>query len=140
MKISEEGGVCTWVLRLGWKQRMNFWVLTTGLGIDSRSPFCTFGTPPTSTALRADGFGENPFFHCLVAEVVPAPGELQGKGPSRLPQSFPSQRSYPSLSFSGPSVVGFGLYYFIYSTWTGRNVYLEDIYVMPKYRGTTSRG
>lgn len=63
-------------------------------------------------ALRADGFGENPFFHCLVAEIVPGPGELQG-----------------------PSVVGFGLYYFIYSTWTGRNVYLEDIYVMPQYRG-----
>lgn len=63
-------------------------------------------------ALRADGFGENPFFHCLVAEIIPAPGEPQG-----------------SL------VVGYGLYYFIYSTWTGRNIYLEDIYVMPKYRG-----
>lgn len=63
-------------------------------------------------ALRADGFGENPFFHCLVAESIPAPGEPQG-----------------SL------VVGYGLYYFIYSTWTGRNVYLEDIYVMPQYRG-----
>ncbi|NP_001343397.1 thialysine N-epsilon-acetyltransferase isoform 1 [Mus musculus] len=63
-------------------------------------------------ALRADGFGENPFFHCLVAEIIPAPGESQG-----------------SL------VVGYGLYYFIYSTWTGRNVYLEDIYVMPQYRG-----
>lgn len=25
VKISEEGGVCIWVLRLGWKQRMNFW-------------------------------------------------------------------------------------------------------------------
>ncbi|XP_021069277.1 diamine acetyltransferase 2 isoform X1 [Mus pahari] len=63
-------------------------------------------------ALRADGFGENPFFHCLVAEIIPAPGESQG-----------------SL------VVGYGLYYFIYSTWTGRNVYLEDIYVTPQYRG-----
>uniref|UniRef100_A0A8C9A4E7 Spermidine/spermine N1-acetyltransferase family member 2 n=1 Tax=Prolemur simus TaxID=1328070 RepID=A0A8C9A4E7_PROSS len=30
-------------------------------------------------ALRADGFGENPFYHCLVAEILPAPGELQGK-------------------------------------------------------------
>lgn len=29
-------------------------------------------------ALRADGFGENPFFHCLVAEIIPAPGEPQG--------------------------------------------------------------
>ncbi|CAH6786105.1 thialysine N-epsilon-acetyltransferase [Phodopus roborovskii] len=63
-------------------------------------------------ALRADGFGESPSFHCLVAEVIPAPGELQG-----------------------PLVVGFGLYYFIYSTWKGRNIYLEDIYVMPQYRG-----
>ncbi|XP_051023437.1 thialysine N-epsilon-acetyltransferase [Acomys russatus] len=64
-------------------------------------------------ALRADGFGENPFFHCLVAEIVPDPGELQA-----------------------PRVVGYGLYYFSYSTWNGRNVYLEDIYVMPQYRGT----
>ncbi|XP_008060530.1 diamine acetyltransferase 2 isoform X1 [Carlito syrichta] len=63
-------------------------------------------------ALRADGFGENPFYHCLVAEILPAPGELQG-----------------------PCIVGYGLYYFIYSTWKGRNVYLEDIYVMPEHRG-----
>ncbi|XP_021093690.1 diamine acetyltransferase 2 isoform X2 [Heterocephalus glaber] len=63
-------------------------------------------------ALRADGFGENPFYHCLVAEILPAPGERQG-----------------------PSIVGYGLYYFIYSTWKGRNVYLEDVYVMPEYRG-----
>lgn len=63
-------------------------------------------------ALRADGFGENPFFHCLVAEILPAPGEPQGS-----------------------CMVGYGLYYFIYSTWTGRNIYLEDIYVKPEYRG-----
>nr|XP_060501010.1 thialysine N-epsilon-acetyltransferase [Panthera onca] len=65
-------------------------------------------------ALRADGFGENPFYCCLVAELLPAPGEPQG----------------PCV------VVGYGLYYFIYSTWKGRNVYLEDIYVKPEYRGT----
>ncbi|KAM6174974.1 thialysine N-epsilon-acetyltransferase isoform 1-T1 [Erethizon dorsatum] len=63
-------------------------------------------------ALRADGFGENPFYHCLVAEILPAPGEQPG-----------------------PCIVGYGLYYFIYSTWKGRNIYLEDIYVMPEYRG-----
>lgn len=32
-------------------------------------------------------------------------------------------------------MVGYGLYYFIYSTWKGRNIYLEDIYVKPEYRG-----
>uniref|UniRef100_A0A8I3ZYU2 Spermidine/spermine N1-acetyltransferase family member 2 n=1 Tax=Callithrix jacchus TaxID=9483 RepID=A0A8I3ZYU2_CALJA len=31
-------------------------------------------------ALRADGFGENPFYHCLVAEILPAPGESLGQG------------------------------------------------------------
>lgn len=38
-----------------------------------------FLTSPILAALRADGFGENPFYHCLVAEILPAPGEPQGK-------------------------------------------------------------
>ncbi|ELW63597.1 Diamine acetyltransferase 2 [Tupaia chinensis] len=39
------------------------------------------------------------------------------------------------ISEEGPRLVGYGLYYFIYSTWKGRSVYLEDIYVMPEYQG-----
>lgn len=65
------------------------------------------------------------FQHLGSSKVKDPPGSL----------SFSSQRPYPSLSFSGPRVVGLGLYYFIYSTWKGRNIYLEDIYVMPQYRG-----
>uniref|UniRef100_A0A5F8H709 Spermidine/spermine N1-acetyltransferase family member 2 n=1 Tax=Monodelphis domestica TaxID=13616 RepID=A0A5F8H709_MONDO len=31
-------------------------------------------------ALKTDGFGENPFYHCLVAEIPPESREPQGQG------------------------------------------------------------
>jgi GNAT superfamily N-acetyltransferase len=31
-------------------------------------------------------------------------------------------------------VIGFALYYFGYSTWKGKTVYLEDLYVKPEFR------
>lgn len=32
-------------------------------------------------------------------------------------------------------VIGFSLYYTSYSTWRGKCIYLEDLYVKPEYRG-----
>jgi GNAT superfamily N-acetyltransferase len=32
------------------------------------------------------------------------------------------------------AVLGFALYYFGYSTWKGKTIYLEDLYVKPEYR------
>jgi GNAT superfamily N-acetyltransferase len=37
---------------------------------------------------------------------------------------------------SDGGIVGFALYYSSYSTWNGRCVYLEDLYVLPEHRRT----
>ena len=59
----------------------------------------------TEEGLLRDGFGPNPFYYCLMAE----------------------HEGHPA---------GFALYFFNYSTWMGRpGIYLEDIFVEPKFRG-----
>ena len=34
-----------------------------------------------------------------------------------------------------PNVVGFAMYYFTYDPWVGKQLYLEEFYVMDTYRG-----
>ncbi|XP_048731757.1 thialysine N-epsilon-acetyltransferase-like isoform X2 [Ostrea edulis] len=58
--------------------------------------------------LREDGFGEEKYFQCFVAEN-------QENDSSKL--------------------IGYVLYYYIYSTWEGKCIYMEDLYVSPAYRG-----
>ncbi|MES2732996.1 MAG: GNAT family N-acetyltransferase [Bacteroidota bacterium] len=59
----------------------------------------------TVEQMLIDGFGEKPIFDFFVAE--PSPGKI----------------------------VGIALYYFRYSTWKGRRLYLEDLIVTEQYRG-----
>jgi len=59
----------------------------------------------TVEQMRIDGFGENPIFYFFVAEAA------------------------------NGSIVGISLYYFRYSTWKGRRLYLEDLIVTESHRG-----
>jgi GNAT superfamily N-acetyltransferase len=31
-------------------------------------------------------------------------------------------------------IIGFAIYYFIYSSWSGKSLYLEDLYIQPHFR------
>ena len=63
--------------------------------------------------LLKDGFDDNPWFHSLVAEEIQTSNSHIGK----------------------KKVVGYALYFHAYSTWQGRMLYLEDLFVEPTSRG-----
>ena len=63
----------------------------------------------TEADLLRDGFGPNPRFYCLIAELQQA---------------------------CHPVPVGFALYFHNYSTWRGHHgIHIEDLFVYPEHRG-----
>ena len=47
---------------------------------------------------------------------------------------FVEGRCFAFVAEHGEAIIGFALYYFGYSTWKGRTLYLEDLYVREDFR------
>lgn len=76
---------------------------------------------------RRDGFGPGPArFHAFVVEEQPE---------AAAAASVTSTTTSSSSSSSPAKAVGFALYFYVYSTWEGTSLYLEDLFVRPEYRG-----
>lgn len=72
------------------------------LALYEKAPQEVINTPEK---MLVEGFGENPAYECLVAEL------------------------------ETNKIIGISLYYYRYSTWKGKSIYLEDLIVTEKYRG-----
>ncbi|XP_056884423.1 thialysine N-epsilon-acetyltransferase-like isoform X2 [Takifugu flavidus] len=66
----------------------------------------------TQKDLEQNGFCKNPFFHGIIAEV---PEHLKTK--------------------EGHIKIGYAIYFYSWSSMSGRVIYMEDLYVMPEFRG-----
>ncbi|XP_062994738.1 diamine acetyltransferase 1-like [Elgaria multicarinata webbii] len=73
-------------------------------------PFNTIRT--NVEELRGSGFGTHPRYECFVAEVSP-----------------------DQKSKEGYTLVGSVLSSYTYNCWRGKNLYMDNLYVMPEFRG-----
>lgn len=71
-----------------------------------------------------------------LAEYEHAPNEVTNTEERMMREGFGDQPAFECiLAEDAGKVVGMSLYYFRYSTWKGKRLYLEDIVVYPEARG-----
>jgi len=63
-----------------------------------------------------------------------APNEVINTPEQIAKDLFENKICYAYVAESNNSIIGFALYYVSYSTWKGKSLYLEDLFVLPKYR------
>jgi GNAT superfamily N-acetyltransferase len=75
--------------------------------------------------------------HRLIQELAVyerAPDAVTNSQQTLTEDLFIHQRCHAFVVEQEQNIIGFALYYFGYSTWKGRTLYLEDIYVQEVFR------
>ena len=63
-----------------------------------------------------------------------APNEVINTPEQIAKDLFENKICYAYVAESSNSIIGFALYYVSYSTWKGKSLYLEDLFVLPEFR------
>ena len=75
---------------------------------------------------------------CELAAYERAPQEVSNTPERMLAEGFGREGNWfgCAVAVQAESIIGMALWYFRYSTWKGRCLYLEDFYVQSEYRRT----
>ena len=71
---------------------------------------------------------------CALAVYEKAPKEVVNTPAQLAIDLFESKICYAYVAQENNAVIGFALYYISYSTWKGKSLYLEDLFVIPDRR------
>ena len=63
-----------------------------------------------------------------------APDEVINTPEQIAKDLFENEICYAYVAEDNNLIIGFALYYVSYSTWKGKSLYLEDLFVLPEYR------
>ena len=63
-----------------------------------------------------------------------APNEVINTPEQIAKDLFENKICYAYVAESSNSIIGFALYYVSYSTWKGKSLFLEDLFVLPEFR------
>ena len=87
--------------------------------------------------VRASKSGDEQSIYDLVKALAvyeKAPDEVINTPEQIAKDLFENEICYAYVAEINNLIIGFALYYVSYSTWKGKSLYLEDLFVLPEYR------
>ena len=87
--------------------------------------------------VRASKQGDEQSIYDLVKALAvyeKAPNEVINTPEQIAKDLFENEICYAYVAEINNLIIGFALYYVSYSTWKGKSLYLEDLFVLPEYR------